>query len=121
MEAEQGYASESAIAAQEVIAENRFIAARDGADAELVDVELERRIPVADLLADLLAICRPHAQDLGCEAELAGVPGLIEDPPARRQIQTAKDAAFAGPLSSSASRTASPSSRRCDAGRVQAR
>lgn len=91
MEAEQGYASETAIAAQEVIAENRFIAARDGADAELVDVELERRIPVGDLLADLLAICRPHAQELGCEEELADVPRLIEDPPARRQLRTAKE------------------------------
>lgn len=91
MEAEQGYASETAIAAQEVIAENRFIAARDGADAKLVDVELERRIPVADLLADLLAICRPHAQELGCEEELADVPRLIEDPPARRQLRTAKE------------------------------
>ena len=98
MEAEQGYASETAIAAQEVIAENRFIAARDGADAELVDVELERRIPVGDLLADLLAICRPHAQELGCEEELADVPRLIEDPPARRQIRTAKEVPSLGRL-----------------------
>jgi len=98
MEAEQGFASESAIAAQEVIAENRFIAARDGVDAELVDVEHERRIPVAELLADVLAICRPHAQDLGCEAELEGVNDLIDDPPARRQIQTARDAPSLGRL-----------------------
>ena len=94
MEAEQGYASEAAIAAQEVIAENRFIAARDGVDAELVDVELERRIPVADLLADLLAICRPHAQELGCEEELADVPqadrgpaGPPADPDGRRRCR----------------------------------
>ena len=98
MEAEQGYASEAAIAAQEVIAENRFIAARDGADAELVDVELERRIPVADLLADLLAICRPHAQELGCEEELAAAANLIDDPPARRQIRAARDLPSLGRL-----------------------
>jgi carboxylate-amine ligase len=98
MEAEQGYASEAAIAAQEVIAENRFIAARDGADAELVDVELERRVPLADLLADLLAICRPHAQDLGCEDELMDVKRLIEDPPARRQLRTAKRSPSLGRL-----------------------
>ena len=98
MEAEQGFASESAIAAQEVIAENRFIAARDGVDAKLVDVEHERRIPVAELLADVLAICRPHAQDLGCEAELEGVKDLIDDPPARRQIETAQDAPSLGRL-----------------------
>ena len=98
MEAEQGFASDAAIAAQEVIAENRFIAARDGADAELVDVEVERRIPVADVLADVLAICRPHAQDLGCEAELEAATNLIDDPPARRQIQTARDAPSLGRL-----------------------
>ena len=98
MEAEQGYASEAAVAAQEVISENRFIAARDGADAELVDVELERRVPVADLLADLLAICRPHAQDLGCEEELAAVTNLVEDPPARRQIRTARKSPSLGRL-----------------------
>jgi len=98
MEAEQGYASEAAVAAQEVISENRFIAARDGADAELVDVELERRVPVADLVADLLAICRPHAQDLGCEEELAAVTNLVEDPPARRQIRTARKSPSLGRL-----------------------
>ena len=98
MEAEEGYASDVAIAGQEVISENRFIAARDGADARLVDVEHERRLPVADLLADLLAVCRPHAQDLGCEEELADVPRLLEDPPARRQIKTAKQLPSLGRL-----------------------
>jgi len=98
MEAEQGYAGEAAVAAQEVIAENRFIAARDGADAELVDVELERRIPVADLLADLIAICRPHAQELGCEEELLSVTSLIEHPPARRQIRSARSSPSLGRL-----------------------
>ena len=98
MEAEQGYATDAAIAAQEVISENRFIAARDGADAELVDVELERRVPVRDLLADLLAICRPHAQDLGCEEELADVTRLIDDPPARRQLRIARRSPSLGRL-----------------------
>ena len=98
MEAEEGYASEAAIVAQEVIAENRFIAARDGADSELVDVELERRVPIADLLADLLAVCRPHAQDLGCEAELMDATRLLDDPPARRQLRTAKRSPSLGRL-----------------------
>ncbi|MCB0865702.1 MAG: YbdK family carboxylate-amine ligase [Solirubrobacterales bacterium] len=98
LEAEQGYASDLAIASQEVISENRFLAARDGVDAALIDPDLETRIPVPDLVADLLAICRPHAQELGCEDELAAVTDLIEDPPAKRQITTARHAPSLGRL-----------------------
>ncbi len=90
LEAEQGFAGQTAIESQEVIAENRFLAARDGVDARLIDPELETRVPVPDVLADLLAVCRPHAQDLGCEEELASVMELVENPPARRQIETAR-------------------------------
>ena len=98
LEAEEGYAGEAAIAAGEVITENRFLAARDGAEARLVDVALERRIPVAELLADLLGACRSHAQDLGCESELEAVDDLLRDPPARRQIRVARDAPSLGRL-----------------------
>jgi carboxylate-amine ligase len=98
LEAEQGFAGELAIASQEVIAENRFLAARDGVDASLIDPELETRVPVPDLLADLLAVCRPHAQDLGCEEELASVDELVKDPPARRQIETARQVPSLGRL-----------------------
>lgn len=98
LEAEQGYASDLAISAQEVISENRFIAARDGADAELIDPDLEVRVPAADLLADLISVCRPHAQELGCEEELAALTDLIDDPPAKRQIATARHAPSLGRL-----------------------
>jgi carboxylate-amine ligase len=98
LEAEEAYAPEIAISAQEVIAENRFIAARDGVDAELVDPELERRVPVPDILADLLPVLRPHAQDLGCADELASIVDLVTDPPARRQLQTAKQVPSLGRL-----------------------
>jgi carboxylate-amine ligase len=82
----------------EALAENRFLAARDGSDARLIDPELETRVPVPDLLADLLAVCRPHAQDLGCEAELDSVAELAEDPPARRQIETGRNLPSLGRL-----------------------
>ena len=98
LEAEEGYASEIAISAQEVISENRFIAARDGVDANLVDPALERRVPVPDILADLLPHLRPHAEDLGCEEELASVMDLVADPPARRQLETAKQVPSLGRL-----------------------
>lgn len=98
LEAEQGYAGELAIASQEVIAENRFLAARDGVDASLIDPELETRVPVPELVADLIAVCRPIAQDLGCEAELEAVNDLVDNPPAKRQIETARHAPSLGRL-----------------------
>ena len=75
---------------QEVLSENRFLAARDGMDAELIEPELERRVPARELLADLVTICRPHAQDLGCEAELDRVPELGARTGAQRQIDLAR-------------------------------
>lgn len=75
---------------QEVLSENRFLAARDGMDAELIEPELDSRVPARELLADLVAVCRPHAQDLGCEAELDGVLELGRQTGAARQIELAR-------------------------------
>jgi len=75
---------------QEVLSENRFLAARDGMDAELIEPELDRRVPARELLADLVAVCRPHAQDLGCEAELERVVALGAQTGAQRQIDLAR-------------------------------
>ncbi|MET0558624.1 MAG: YbdK family carboxylate-amine ligase [Solirubrobacterales bacterium] len=75
---------------QEVLAENRFLAARDGMDAELIEPELGRRVPARELLADLVAVCRPHAQALGCAAELEAVLGLGEQTGARWQLEQAR-------------------------------
>jgi carboxylate-amine ligase len=74
---------------QEVLAENRFLAARDGMDAELIEPELGRRVPARELLADLVTICRPHAEALGCAAELDGVMRLSERTGAQRQLEQA--------------------------------
>jgi glutamate---cysteine ligase / carboxylate-amine ligase len=69
----------------EVIEENRFLAARDGTDAALVDPVAGRRIPVRDRLAATLRSCAEHAEVLGCRRELAAVSGLAERSGARRQ------------------------------------
>jgi len=74
---------------QEVLAENRFLAARDGMDAELIEPELGRRVPARELLADLVTVCRPHAEALGCAAELDAVIPLGERTGAQRQIEQA--------------------------------
>jgi glutamate---cysteine ligase / carboxylate-amine ligase len=61
----------------EVLAENRFLAARDGLNARLVDPATRRPAPVRRLLRTLVDECRPHAEALGCAAELEHVKRLI--------------------------------------------
>lgn len=96
LEAEQGFASPKAIATDEVISENRFIAARDGVEARLIDPDIEGRVAVRDLLADLLPLCRPHAQELGCERELESVTELASRSGAKRQLQRARQGSLTG-------------------------
>ncbi|HEY4426961.1 MAG TPA: YbdK family carboxylate-amine ligase [Solirubrobacteraceae bacterium] len=62
--------------APELLAENRFLAARDGMDAQLIDPERRQLIPVWEMLEAVLACCRPHAAALGCAAELEQVARL---------------------------------------------
>ena len=90
MEAEEGFVSESMVALAPVISENRFLAARDGIDAELIDPDIEQRVAVASLVDDLLIACRPHAQDLGCEAELEAVRELTQNNGATKQISLSR-------------------------------
>jgi carboxylate-amine ligase len=85
LELEEGYASCELVRAQEALAENRFLAARDGVAAQLIDPVRALRVPVADLLADALAAAAPHASALGAADELAAVPALVAAPEAHRQ------------------------------------
>jgi carboxylate-amine ligase len=61
----------------EVLEEGAFRAARYGVAARLPDAEGNLR-PVDELLEDALGLARGHAQELGCAAELDGLPGLLE-------------------------------------------
>jgi carboxylate-amine ligase len=83
--AEAGPVEEGAADAPEVVAENRFIAARDGTRAALIDPPAWGRQPVGDRLAQLLHACAPVARALGCVGELSAVPVLAETPGAERQ------------------------------------
>jgi carboxylate-amine ligase len=74
----------------EVLAENRFLAARDGASANLIDAASGRRVAVAEQLDSLLDRCLPHAQDLGCVAELESTRGLAANPRSVRQLTLAR-------------------------------
>jgi len=61
----------------ELIEEGMFRAARFGVHASLPDAEGHLR-PVAELLADAQRIAARHSVELGCEAELDELPGLLE-------------------------------------------
>jgi glutamate---cysteine ligase / carboxylate-amine ligase len=62
----------------EILDENKWLAARHGLDAQLVDLDLGELRSVRALTDTLLDQLRPHAQDLGCEDELAGIKALLE-------------------------------------------
>jgi len=71
----EGDAPEAGVGA-EILAENRFLAARDGLDAELIDPIDPKLVPARALLDATLARCRPHAGSLGCVSELDQVRRL---------------------------------------------
>jgi glutamate---cysteine ligase / carboxylate-amine ligase len=91
LEVEEGYVAAELVGAQEALDENRFIAARDGMDARLIDPARERRTPVRDQLDELLAACAPHAAALGCADELALIETMAEHDGAKRQLALARD------------------------------
>ena len=72
-------------AGAEVLDENRFLAARDGMDARLIEPASGRLVSVRESVHALIARCRPHAQALGCASELERVHLLADSNGARRQ------------------------------------
>lgn len=77
LELVDGHADAALVHAPEVLDENRFLAARDGVDAALVDPVLGRAVSVVDVVADLMVSCAPHAAELGCGEELKHVAELL--------------------------------------------
>ncbi|MEA2321384.1 MAG: glutamate---cysteine ligase / carboxylate-amine ligase [Solirubrobacteraceae bacterium] len=86
LELEEGYASPALVAGEELLAENRFLASRDGIEARLLDPDTGRRRPARDQLDELLEAARPHAEALGCRAELEAAGALGEAPGFARQL-----------------------------------
>jgi carboxylate-amine ligase len=62
----------------EMIDENKWLAARHGLEGNLVDLPKDTRVPTADLARRVLDRVREHAQDLGSDAELAGIEDILE-------------------------------------------
>jgi carboxylate-amine ligase len=59
--------------------ENKWLAARYGLEAPLMDLETGRRnrVPVAQLVRRRLKELAPHARELGSESELEGIQDLL--------------------------------------------
>ena len=91
LELEAGYHDRRLIEAPELIGENRFLAARDGLDAELIDPVRERRVPARQLLSELLDAGRDHAEQLGCEEALDELTALVVESGAECQRRLAGD------------------------------
>jgi glutamate---cysteine ligase / carboxylate-amine ligase len=92
LELEEGYHTDSQEARPEVLAENRFLAARDGMDARLIDPVAEQRVPARELLGKLLDATRPHADALGCESSLEALATLADQSGAAWQLRLARRA-----------------------------
>ncbi len=75
--------------APEVLAENRFLAARDGMQASLIGERSRALEPVAATIDALIRRCRPHAELLGCAEALETARGLAAANGACRQRRRA--------------------------------
>jgi glutamate---cysteine ligase / carboxylate-amine ligase len=73
----------------EALAENRFLAARDGMRAELIEPETMAMRPVRERLAELVSECARVARQLNCRAELAAAARLAAEPGDLRQRSAA--------------------------------
>lgn len=91
LELEEGFVSRALVGSPSVLNENRFMAARDGIDARMIDPERELRVPLPEQVEELLGACLPHARTLGCADELASVRHLLERSGAGRQRAAMSD------------------------------
>jgi carboxylate-amine ligase len=98
LELEEGFHSEKLLMSPEVLHENRFLAARDGMNALLIDPVAEQRVPARQLLHSVLQAARPHAVELGCEPMIDAVDSLAHETGAERQLRIAGEGRPLSPL-----------------------
>jgi carboxylate-amine ligase len=116
MEATDRLAPGKLVDSPEVLDENRFLAARDGMQAELVDPRTSSRIPVRELVDEMVEAASTHARRLGSADELDLVTRLADDPPAERQRRHAREAGLAGVAAALADGFCDPCSANSDSG-----
>src|SRR5918994_197276 len=72
----------------ELIDDNKVRAATHGVEGRLIDFREGAQVPARDMVRRMLDELAEHAEELGCEAELAGVADLIANGTgARRQLE----------------------------------
>jgi glutamate---cysteine ligase / carboxylate-amine ligase len=91
LELEEGFLSDTRIGSPEMLAENRFIASRDGIHARLIDPAAERRVPVQSLVAELMQVLPAHAEALGCRDALETVNELVHESGADEQLRISRE------------------------------
>jgi carboxylate-amine ligase len=96
LELVDGHADAALVHAPEVLDENRFLAARDGVAAELVDPVQGRAVSVVDIATELVILCAPHAEALGCAGELKLVAELLVEGGPTRQRRLAEQHGLVG-------------------------
>jgi glutamate---cysteine ligase / carboxylate-amine ligase len=62
----------------EMLDENKWLAARHGLEAQLVDLPKTGRVLASDLARRLMDRLRPHAEELGSAAELADLEDILD-------------------------------------------
>lgn len=87
LELEEGYLTPDRLGSPEVLAENRFIAARDGVHAQLIDPARECLVPVTEIVEDLMPALAPHADRLGCRDALEDVSTLLIESGSDEQLR----------------------------------
>ncbi len=91
LELEEGYHSSDLAGGAEVLAENRFLASRDGMQARLIDAVNEEQVPALTAVGRLIDATRPYAEVLGCVEALESVAALARETGASRQRQVRDD------------------------------
>ncbi len=98
LELEEGYHDPRLAYAPELLEENRFLAARDGIDARLLDPVAETQVPAREQLAQLLEAAAPHAEELGSENVLELVGEIARSDGPRGQRRMTRQAGLPGML-----------------------
>jgi carboxylate-amine ligase len=92
----------------EILAENRFLAARDGLQARLIDPVKRELVPIRTIVDALLERCRPYAAALRCPAELDQIRRLAAANGADRQRAQGRKAGLVDLVTTLAQRFTTP-------------
>ena len=89
-----------------LISENIWRAQRYGVEGTLMDYGKGALVPYSELVEELIEMCRPDAEELGCVAELQRVRTIVaEGTSADRQIETYRTALASGASNEEALKT----------------